>query len=154
MLYEEVRPLIKSGDVIAFSRRGPISRLIETVTDSDYSHVGIAWVISGRILLLEATFAHGVSARSLSEAGDFTWVRVNSKWSKAKESAAIARLAKNYSVVDALRLGLGIRPSRGGEVCSLYVADVHGLDRDKATPGWIVDHFVSLGGRIERVMGR
>lgn len=65
MLYEEVRPLIKSGDVIAFSRRGPISRLIETVTDSDYSHVGIAWVISGRILLLEATFAHGVSHRGV-----------------------------------------------------------------------------------------
>ena len=55
--YEDIRPEIKTGDVIAFSGNGLTSSVIKLVTRSDISHVGI--VLSkaedGRIYIIEST---------------------------------------------------------------------------------------------------
>lgn len=39
--YCEIKDCIKPGDVIAFSKENPISRLIELITDSEVAHVGV-----------------------------------------------------------------------------------------------------------------
>lgn len=63
--YAEARPMIQDYDLILFSGRSPISRLIRLATGSSYSHVGVAlWATeehgeSGILLLLESTPING-----------------------------------------------------------------------------------------------
>ncbi|MEM1098433.1 MAG: hypothetical protein AAGH92_06540 [Planctomycetota bacterium] len=39
--YEAIRPRLKTGDVVLFSGRAPVSRLIQWVTGGPWSHVGL-----------------------------------------------------------------------------------------------------------------
>lgn len=142
--YKDIRSEIKSGDLISYSRKGLISYLIRFVTKSKFSHVGIAWVISGRVLILEATFKNGVSVRSLSSE-DFYWSKGLKPWSEDMETRAIARLEKSYSVLNAIKVGLGISPTHYGEICTLYVDDVLDIPITLDTPGNIVDYFKEHG---------
>jgi hypothetical protein len=55
MKYEAAREKVKSGDLLAWSHRGWRSwydiqiQLVRFFTQSEYSHVGIAWVVGGRV---------------------------------------------------------------------------------------------------------
>ena len=58
--YSEYRDQIKSGDLLAWSHRGFRSwhdfkvQAVRLFTQSEYSHVGIAWVVGGRVFVIEA----------------------------------------------------------------------------------------------------
>ncbi|MGE5657793.1 MAG: hypothetical protein ACM37W_14400 [Actinomycetota bacterium] len=60
-LYEQYRPQMKTGDIIAFSGNGSFSKLIKSVTKSRYSHLGMVLDVDmgggfGRsVLLIEST---------------------------------------------------------------------------------------------------
>lgn len=60
MRYVDHRDNIKSGDLLVWSHRGIRSFydfkiwLIRLFTQSEYTHVGIAWVINGRVFVLES----------------------------------------------------------------------------------------------------
>ncbi|MEM8782439.1 MAG: hypothetical protein AAGE65_06225 [Planctomycetota bacterium] len=41
MLYESIRPQLKSGDLVLFSGTAPVSRLIQLFTAGPWSHVGV-----------------------------------------------------------------------------------------------------------------
>lgn len=56
MMYQEIRPQIKPGDVIVFSGVDWFSRMIQLVTRSKYSHVGI---------VIDADFGEGLGERHL-----------------------------------------------------------------------------------------
>jgi len=60
MQYHEARPLIRSGDVLAWTHRGWASwydlqvQAVRLFTRSEYSHVAIAWAEGGRVWVIES----------------------------------------------------------------------------------------------------
>lgn len=60
MNYTEARPKIKSGDLLAWSHLGWSSwydiqiQTVRAVTESEYSHVGMAWVVGDRVFVIES----------------------------------------------------------------------------------------------------
>jgi hypothetical protein len=60
---------LRWGDMLFCSGREPVSKTIEDVTDSPFSHVLFAWLPShaGQWLTLEATLARGVHVGKLSD---------------------------------------------------------------------------------------
>jgi hypothetical protein len=60
--YEQVRPLIQSGDLLLASGTAFFSRLIQRKTSSPYSHVGIFWKNdeAERVMVYESVESKGV----------------------------------------------------------------------------------------------
>lgn len=60
MKYSEIRNNIKSGDLIALTHKSWCSlydiqiQAVRTFTQSEYSHVCVAWVVAGRVFVIEA----------------------------------------------------------------------------------------------------
>jgi hypothetical protein len=58
--YSVIRPTIKTGDILAWSHGSWKSwymaqlNLVRIATRSEFNHVGVAWVVGGRVLVLEA----------------------------------------------------------------------------------------------------
>ncbi len=57
--YADVRHKISSGDLLAWSGKGLYGRIIRHWTGETFSHVGIAWVVSGRLFAIEAHIRQG-----------------------------------------------------------------------------------------------
>lgn len=76
MTYDQIRPLIKTGDLLAWSHSGWGSwhaiqvSLVRMFTQSEFSHVGLAFVVYDRIFVLEAV-SSGVRIYPLSRALPF-----------------------------------------------------------------------------------
>lgn len=64
--YREVRATFREGDLLAFRGRSPVSAVIRAVTGSEYSHVGLVYLIEERRYCLEAV-GKGVSLGLMSE---------------------------------------------------------------------------------------
>jgi len=66
--YQDVRPLIRSGDLLLCSGSSSFSRMIQAATNSHYSHVAFLWRMEGlgRILVVESVESIGVRAVPLS----------------------------------------------------------------------------------------
>jgi len=110
---------------LAWSGQGPVGRIIRAWTGQTYSHVGIAWVVGGRVLVLEAKEGRGVAARPLSKALPVFWVSTGSQWTANAETFALEHLGEPYSYLDALRGGLGLATGRkNGWQCAEYAAAV------------------------------
>ena len=55
MKYEDIRSELKTGDVLLFSGKGFVSWLIKLATFSQYSHVGMVYVIGRGVYCWEST---------------------------------------------------------------------------------------------------
>ena len=81
--YANIRQHIKSGDLLAWSHRAPWwaslrdckIALVRLFTRSEYCHVGIAWVLGGRVFVIEAVKPE-VRIYPLSKLAPFYWVQV------------------------------------------------------------------------------
>lgn len=137
--YPQVRPSIRSGDLLAWRGTGPVGRLIRHWTGESWSHVGIAWVVGGRVLVLEAREGRGVVASPLSRRLGCHHIPTGAEWDDAMQSRALERLGEHYSYMDAIRAGFGLRLAGSGWQCAEYAAYVLGLEGLPAfTPGEIV----------------
>ncbi len=79
-LYQDVRPLMKAGDVIAFSGKGNFSEIIKWATRAPVSHVGV--ILQTKLLIdgdpqsgvfnqiIESTSLNGFSGVSISRLSD------------------------------------------------------------------------------------
>jgi hypothetical protein len=139
------RDKIKTGDIIAFSGTGFISRVIRKFTGQTYSHVGIAWVVSGRVFIVEALDGRGVVMRPLSIIFPFYRIESRSDFTELHEEYMLSKIGKAYSYFDAVLAGLGIK-SKSSDVyqCAEFIADVYGI-RDEVsqfTPGELVLYFL------------
>jgi len=151
MNYLDIRDQIKSGDVIAQSHRQWDTlhdlqvQAVRIATMSEYSHVGIAWVVAGRVFILEAVSA-GVRIFPLSRAGDFYWVP-RGVWDDSKEAIAMQHIAAPYSKIDAIRSFFGASDQKnGGTFCSEYLCVVLGLPVEKQTPAEVVRYLQDVEG--------
>lgn len=81
MKYENIRDLIKTGDLLAWSEGGNWTswrniqlNLVRMGTMSDYNHVGVAWVTGGRVFVVEAVVPE-VRIYPLSKVLPFRYIR-------------------------------------------------------------------------------
>ena len=123
-MYENFRPKIRSGDLLAWSGNRAVSRFIRGWTGATYSHVGIAWVVGGRVFVIEAKEFRGVDVRLLSSTLPCYWIPTGVEWTDSIEEEVLSHLNAKYSYMDALRAGFGFAPKYVGWQCAEFAAYV------------------------------
>lgn len=116
MKYADARSLIRSGDLLAWSHRSWATwydmqvMAVRTFTQSEYCHTGIAWVIGGRVFVIEAVTPK-VRIYPLSKLLPFWLVRMDAPWGKDAEEFALSQVGADYSKWQAVQAYFG-RPPR------------------------------------------
>ena len=129
MLYDEIRDKIRPGDLIAFSNEKWGSKadlqtqIVRIFTRSEYSHVGIAWPIGGRVMILEAVVPR-VRIFPLSYLLPFYWMPTQAPWSNDVEEYALARVGESYSKLEAIRGFFGLTRDNRRWQCAEYVRSI------------------------------
>jgi hypothetical protein len=152
--YAAQRHEIKSGDLLAWSHRkwGSLYDIkiqaVRLFTMSEYSHVGIAWVVSGRVFVIEAVEPM-VRIYPLSKLGSFYHIPLGAEWSPDTEAAAISHVGAEYRQLEAIEMYF--RDWKPGVVseCAALVLEVCAqggiyLGR-RATPDAVVREAQRLG---------
>jgi hypothetical protein len=147
--YQEIRPEIRSGDLFAWSHTSWKSwydikiQAVRLFTQSEYCHVGIAWVIGGRVFALEAVQPK-VRIFPLSKLTPFYWLPMNAPWDPKTEEYALSIIGEPYSQEQAVAAFINMLKT-GKDAnwqCAEYVHEVlktDGIDLGKkATPNAIV----------------
>ena len=155
MIYADARPLIASGDVLFWTHKPMRSfydlqiQIVRALTRSEWSHVGIAWVIAGRVFVIEAV-SQGVRIFPLSRAGDFTWTS-RGGFTTAQEEFALAHVGEPYSKWDAIRSFFGASNDKDSQwFCSELVCAVLGLPVENKTPAEVMRHLAEFEGLSSR----
>lgn len=146
MIYSAARSQIRSGDLLFFRGTGLDAWAVRTWTHSPYSHVGIAWRIAGRVVVLESRPVHGgvTFDRTLSQAlaDGATWVPLETPWTAAMESRALEHLGAPYGWANDLRAALGLRVHGPAMECAEYASLVlGGVYRGDETPAGLFASF-------------
>ena len=155
MKYSTVRSSIRSGDLLASSHGSWRSwneirtNLVRIFTRSTYSHVGLAWVVGGRVFVLEAVKPK-LRIFPLSQWGDFYLVPVDASWRADTEEFALARVGYDYSDLDAVKGFLDcLEPGKVSQ-CAAFVMEVLRNDGlvlgQRATPDAVVQAALELEG--------
>ncbi len=157
MLYTVARPLIASGDLLAFANPRFVSRLIRSWTGGSYSHVGIAWRYRDRVLVLAAREGRGVGLDALSTQVPAYWLRTGASWSADVEGLALDRLGLPYSYTDCARVALGWATVHPDEVCSVYAAMILRaagveLQMPSYTPSSLVTALLGRGADMRMIL--
>ena len=153
MKYDEIRSNIKSGDLLAWSHRGWKSwsdikiQLVRFFTQSEYSHVGTAWVIGSRVFVIEAVMPL-VRIYPLSKLESFYWIQMNAPWYNSTEARALEKVGYKYSEVEAVKGFLGLKMDTTTFQCAELVADLAEMDGinlgDHFTPSAIINRALLL----------
>ncbi len=163
MRYEDARPLIQTGDLIAVRRRsGPFAVATRLVTASPYTHTGVAqWVgVKGsRRLLMAHINSGGASLVPLSQMSVYAFdVFPCPVGRREAERALFHAIGKKigYSVADLVRIAAHIRlglplPAQGADfICSALSAHIY------QQAGWAPSNLPSIPwpGAIVAAMDR
>ncbi len=165
MDYETARPLIRSGDLLAWTHRGWLSwhdfkiQMVRVFTRSEYAHVGTAWVIAGRVWVIESVTPHP-RIIPLSNALPFYWAPMFARWRPETEARALSIIGKPravYSQAEAIRGALGtIRPGEDDLwMCAELawcIAKWDGIDLGRIiTPSGLVQAALERGAGVSLV---
>jgi hypothetical protein len=163
MKYECARPTIVSGEVLAWSHRGFKSfydakiQLVRFFTRSEYSHVGIAWVVGGRVLVIEAVTPL-VRIYPLSKLGSFYRLSDPVAWTPEVETFALSHVGQGYSQWQAIKAFFGIAVDTDGLAQCAEL--VRGIIRESgvpcevdATPTTIVQFLLERGATLQYIEG-
>ena len=147
MHYLTARPTIRSGDLIAQSHgswtswHGIKVNLVRMFTRSTYSHVGLAWVVGGRVFMLEAVKPK-LRIYPMSKIGDFYLLPLNAVWSVKAERLALEEVGVDYSEAVAIRAFFSQLRDEDVRQCAAYVLAVLRADGiklgNRATPDAVV----------------
>lgn len=160
MDYKTARPLIQPGDIIAFTHEGwnswsdIESQIVRMFTRSEYSHVGIAWPIAGRVMILEAVVPM-IRIYPLSKLLPFYWVSHKNRLTPEAEEYALSRVGEEYSKMEAIKGFLGKTRSDNRWQCAEYAkavlreAGCAYLGKD--TPSALVFDAISNGSNLTLV---
>lgn len=145
--YKDLRSTIKSGDIIAWSHNG----LVRLFTESEYSHVGVAWVVGERVLVIEAVQPM-VRIYPLSKLLPFYHVSNISNWTQAGEEFALAQVGLPYSIKDAIRAYFGKVSPDGRWQCAELVNAIYKANgtelTDKCTPSGVIEQAMIQGASL------
>lgn len=128
MKYEKARQQIRSGDLLAFYPNSLGGKIVSSWTNSRISHVGMSIWIGPRLFCIEALPGVGVTLSLLSKRLPCEWTPLfiePEDWKQA-EDFALCSLGAEYSWLDAIKAGLGLKPSKwNGKQCAEFVLDVY-----------------------------
>lgn len=110
MKYADIRPTIRSGDLLAWSHREPWYRswydfkisMVRMFTRSEFSHTGTAWVVGDRVLVIEAVTPL-VRIFPASKLLPFYHLPLNAKWSDDALEYALSKIGEPYSQLQAVQ---------------------------------------------------
>lgn len=108
MKFSEHKDKIKSGDLLVWGssssnrQSGFFTTLIRLMTMSEYSHVGIAYVETGRPLVFEAVIPY-VRLYPLRIDRPFYHIPMNVDWNDESLNFLLSKVGEEYSVFDAIR---------------------------------------------------
>lgn len=161
--YSDIRNDIKSGDLLAWSHRGIKSWYdfkiwcVRLFTQSEYTHVGTAWVVAGRVLVIEAVMPL-VRIYPLSSLGDFYWSPLAPKWSKETEEKALSFVGCKYSQLQAMEAPFYEPKSDELFQCAELFAAIARADGinlgTKYTPSSIVEQVLKVTSSIHFIYNR
>jgi hypothetical protein len=151
--YENIRPRIVSGDVLAWDSKGVgrwnrfliwLGRLGQL---TKFTHVGIAWVVGERVLIIDAV-ATGVRDYPLSQDLPCYLLSRNTPLTDKQLAFALAQKGEKYSYLECLWAWFGRNnPHDNFWQCSEFVCEV--LDFDcEATPSAVVDYVMAQGAEM------
>lgn len=165
--YTNVRPLIKSGDLIALTHRRARSWYdlqvwaVRVGTASEYCHVAQVWAVGGRLWVLEAvTPLVRMVPLSHFAAEGFYWVPLNTDMSEIELEDALEQIGRaRYSKWQAIlaffgRLKLGA--DRMTQCCEYVITNRRrsGVDLGPvATPARVVQAALNRGASLFYVEG-
>lgn len=139
MHYQEVRTHIQSGDLLAWSHRPCKSfydlkiQIVRVFEKSEYSHVGIAWVVAGRVFVLEAVSPR-IRIYPLSMAGDFFWLPMAAPWKPETEQFALGQIGAAYSQWQAILAFFGLVRRDARWYCDEYARAILAADGIELAP--------------------
>lgn len=129
--YTSIRPMVRSGDVLAFEAKTFVGRLISAWTGSRFSHVGIAmWLAASgaepRLFLLESRGGAGVAMRLLSGVGPCWYLPTNIQWTVEVNQFIWPRLGNAQYDWRSILRRIFFRPAKrdGRYYCSEFVGEV------------------------------
>ena len=158
MRYQDLRDDIRSGDVLAWTHRAPPWAswydfkvwLVRLGTRSEYSHVGLAWVVAGRVFVIESVTplvrivplsnllpAYHITADALTDEQERRALSLVGEGKYSQIEAALASLDKNDE-------------SNAWWQCAEFVKWVKRL-ACRATPAAVVAHLLTLGGQLTEI---
>jgi len=153
--YNAIRNRIRTGDILAWAHRGGWFRslydfkvnLVRLFTRSEYSHVGIAVVLAGRVFVLESVTG-GVRLFPLSKCVPCYWVKYRKPFDLDR---ALSAYGEPYSQWEAILGRFDANdPSDGKWQCAEFVAWAHGMTCT-ATPSGVMDYTLRMGGVMHEV---
>lgn len=112
MKYLEVRGSIKSGDLVAWSHRPWKTfydfqiQMVRLATQSEYCHVGTAWVVGGRVFIIEAVTPK-VRIFPLSKLLPCYLIKVEKEMTPEAEEFALLQVGMDYSKLQAIQSFFG-----------------------------------------------
>lgn len=165
MKYADIRDKIKSGDVLAWNHRSWASwydikiQIVRIATRSEFIHTGTAWVVAGRVFVIESVIPY-VRIVPLSSLLDCYWIpmEVGDKWVAVEDDALEFVGRAKYSQLEATlqifgkhspiankrwfcsKLTNEILVRMGVESCPLPI-----------TPSNLVDHLLNTGRPIYKI---
>ena len=160
--YPQHREQIKTGDLLAWSGRGFVGGLVRIATASSWSHVGIAYVIGGRVWVIEAREFVGVQIVPLSSYLDCAWIQTGANWTESVDSYAISKIGKTgYSYLQAIGAWFGaatgrrslVNESSNSQICSslaVILLRKSGvlIPLTLSAPSEVVDFALKLNGGV------
>lgn len=103
MKYSELRSTIQTGDVLAWSEGGPWNswrnfqlNIVKMGTMSDYNHVGLAYVLAGRVFVIEAVVPF-IRIFPLSQVLPFFYIQTPFRLNDEHEAKLMKRVGLPYS---------------------------------------------------------
>lgn len=163
MNYATARPLIRSGDLLAWSHKewGSFYDLqvqaVRFFTQSEFSHVGVAWRFGERVMVFESVSA-GVRLFPLSRQVPFYWTPMPVEWNAAADAFAFETLGQPYSKLQAIAAQLGILKAGRDAVweCAEWAQACYqrlGLElKCKATPAALMEAALGLPNGVQRLV--
>ncbi len=155
MKYVDARPKIRSGDLLAWSHGGWASwhdwqvQGVRIFTRSEYSHVAIAWVVGGRVFVIESVVG-GIRIFPLSRLTPFFWLAMEAPWATATEEYALAHIGEPYSKLECIQAYFEPLTLDGHWECAKWAMAVLRMDGvdlgDKATPADVIKAAMRRAG--------
>lgn len=155
MKYTDIRSKIQTGDVLAWSEGGKWNswrnfqlNLVKMGTMSQYNHVGIAYVLAGRVFVVEAVVPL-IRIFPLSQLLPFYYIRTDFRLNEEQEATLMSYVGLPYSKWEAIKSAF-TKDTNGQKVwqCSKLVNQVlkvfdNGFDDLYDTPQATVEYLMS-----------
>lgn len=158
--YADVRSQIKTGDILAWSHRSWGSfydlqiQAVRIVTQSEYCHVGTAWVIGGRVFVIEAVTPK-VRIFPLSKLLPFYWMHMPKELSDEALEFGLAQVGCEYSKWQAMKSFFGKPDYDNLWQCAeltAAISKINGVDiGERYTPSELVQTVLEVSGGLRLI---